>query len=90
MNRVACMLRSLAPLRTGAFDPSPSSPGWGFFLSAARTEAGRKAKVLVLLARVLDWRGRDERVGYDVLMARRLLIDFVGGEAGASLRKQFA
>jgi hypothetical protein len=58
----------------------------------AQTDAGRKAKVLVLLACVLggEWRDRDDQVDYRTLTARQLLIEFVGGEAGASLRDQFA
>jgi hypothetical protein len=49
----------------------------------AKPEAGRKAKVLVCLACVLDWRERHDQV-------RRLLIDLVGGESADSLRNQFA
>ncbi|MES5485036.1 hypothetical protein QMZ05_19955 [Bradyrhizobium sp. INPA03-11B] len=56
----------------------------------ARTEAGRKSKVLVLLACVLDLRGHDDELDYRDLLGRRLLIEFVGGEAAASLRESFA
>lgn len=56
----------------------------------ANTEAGRNAKVIVLLSCILDWRDRDEELDWRPFMARRLLIDFVGGEAAESLRGQFA
>jgi len=58
----------------------------------AKTEAGRKAKALVLLVCVLgaEWQDRDEEADWHVLKARRLLIDLVGGEAAESLRESFA
>ncbi|MGL3208316.1 hypothetical protein [Bradyrhizobium sp. BR 1433] len=56
----------------------------------AYTEAGRKAKVAVALYCVLDWRDRDDELDYRELMARRLLIELVGGEAASSLRESFA
>jgi hypothetical protein len=58
----------------------------------AHTPEGRRAKVQVLLACILgdEWTAIDERTGDDELMARNLLIEFVGGEPGAQLRDQFA
>jgi hypothetical protein len=56
----------------------------------AHTPEGRRAKVLVLLVCVLgqEWTAIDERTGDSELMARNLLIEFVGGEPGAQLRDQ--
>jgi len=58
----------------------------------ARTDAGRKAKAVVLLGCVIrdDWNRVDAETDYDILMARHLLIEFVGGEPAAQLRDQFA
>ena len=57
----------------------------------ALTPEGRRAKVLVALRLLPDhWREVDEKTDYGVLEARQLLIEFVGGEPGASLRDQFA
>jgi hypothetical protein len=57
----------------------------------AQTPEGRRAKVLVAL-RLLPggWREVDEHTEYPERMARDLLIEFVGGEPGKMLRKQFA
>jgi hypothetical protein len=56
----------------------------------AKTEAGREAKVSVLLSCVLDWRDHDAEVDYRVSMARRLLTELVGGKASERMRDQFA
>jgi hypothetical protein len=56
----------------------------------AHTEAGRHAKVTVVLVCVLNWRDTDDRVSRQTLIARQLFADLVGGEAGKSLREQFA
>lgn len=58
----------------------------------ARTETGRKAKAVVLLGCVIrdDWNRVDAETDYDILIARQLLIEFVGGEPAAQLRDQFA
>jgi hypothetical protein len=57
----------------------------------AHTPEGRRAKVLVLLVCILgeEWTGIDQQTDYPTLMARNLLIEFVGGEPGAQLREQF-
>jgi hypothetical protein len=62
------------------------------FATPAHTAEGRRAKVQVLLSCILgdDWRRHDEETGYPELMARRLLIEFIGGEPGEQLRDQFA
>jgi hypothetical protein len=61
------------------------------FATPAHTPEGRRAKVTVLLVCILgnDWRGVDEETDYPELMARRLLIEFIGGEPGEQLRDQF-
>ena len=57
----------------------------------ALTPEGRRAKVLVAL-RLLpdDWRAVDKSADYGVRETRQLLIELVGGDAGAQLRDQFA
>ena len=52
---------------------------------------GRRAKVSVLL-RVMgdEWCHVDEKTEYQELMARSLLIEFIGGEPGEAMRDQFA
>jgi hypothetical protein len=50
----------------------------------AKTEAGRQAKADVAICCVLNWRDRDDAVGWRVKTTRRLLADLVGGEAGKS------
>jgi hypothetical protein len=62
------------------------------FATPAHTAEGRRAKATVLLGCVLgdEWRGRDEVTEYRELMARNLLLEFVGGEPGEMLRDQFA
>lgn len=56
----------------------------------AKTEAGRSAKVGVLLACIMDWRLPDDEMGWHELMARRLLIDLVGREEAESFREIYA
>lgn len=56
----------------------------------AKTELGRSAKVSVLLSCILDWRKPDEEMDWRKLMARRLLVDFVGGEEAESFREIYA
>ena len=60
----------------------------------ARTPEGRRAKALVLLGYVMDddeWqRGRGGGGDFDVIRARDLIIEFIGGEPGEQLRDQFA
>ena len=53
---------------------------------------GRRAKLLVLLGCIMpdEWRETDDRLGYELLRTRSLLIEFVGGEPGEQLRDQFA
>jgi hypothetical protein len=53
-------------------------------------EIGRSAKVSVLLTCLLDWRLPDEEMDWRELMARRLLVDFVGGEEAQSFREIYA
>jgi hypothetical protein len=62
------------------------------FATPAHTAEGRRAKVTVLLGCILgnDWRGVDAETDYPELMARKLLIEFIGGEPGEMLRDQFA
>jgi hypothetical protein len=62
------------------------------FATPAHTAEGRRAKVMVLLGCILgdDWRGRDEETDWPELTARKLLIEFIGGEPGEMLRDQFA
>jgi hypothetical protein len=62
------------------------------YATPAHTAEGRRAKFLVLLGVILgeEWRDRDDETDYPQLMARRLLIEFVGGEPGEQLRDQFA
>ncbi|MGY4504224.1 hypothetical protein ACVWYH_008181 [Bradyrhizobium sp. GM24.11] len=56
----------------------------------AVTEAGRSAKVSVVLSCILDWREPDEETDWRELMARRLLVDFVGGAEAQSFREIYA
>ena len=62
------------------------------FAMPAHTADGRRAKVTVLLACVMgsEWTETDKDADYDVEMARKLLIEFIGGEPGEMLRDQFA
>jgi len=62
------------------------------YATPAHTAEGRRAKFLVLLGVILgeDWQERDDETDYPQLMARRLLIELVGGEPGERLRDQFA
>ena len=61
------------------------------FAIPAQTADGRRAKVTVLLACVMgsEWTEIDKDADYDIEMARKLLIEFVGGEPGEMLRDQF-
>jgi hypothetical protein len=62
------------------------------FAIPARTEDGRRAKVSVLLTCIMgsDWTNVDQETEYRELMARNLLLEFVGGEPATQLRDQFA
>jgi hypothetical protein len=62
------------------------------FATPAHTAEGRRAKVSVLLGCIMgdDWRLVDEETDYPKLTARKLLIEFIGGEPGEMLRDQFA
>ena len=62
------------------------------FATPARTPEGRRAKATVLLGCIMgdDWKGVDEETDNPELMARRLLIEFIGGEPGETLCDQFA
>lgn len=62
------------------------------FATPAHTAEGRRAKATVLLGCVLgdDWRRTDAQTDYPEMLARRLLIEFIGGEPGEMLRGQFA
>jgi len=62
------------------------------FSIPAQTPEGRRAKVAVLLGCLMDedWLSADDETDYPLRIARRLLIEFVGGERGEMLRDQFA
>jgi hypothetical protein len=62
------------------------------FATPAHTPEGRRAKTIVLLSCILgdEWSRVDEKTEHRELMARNLLIEFVGGEPGEQLRDQFA
>ncbi len=62
------------------------------FAMPAHTADGRRAKVQVLLTCMLgaDFNSVDEKTDRPQLLARNLLIEFIGGEPGAMLRDQFA
>lgn len=59
----------------------------------AQTPEGRQSKLSVLLACILgeEWRhpDSDDRTSYEILRARGLLIELVGGEPSRQLRDQF-
>jgi hypothetical protein len=62
------------------------------FSIPATTDEGRRAKVLVLLGTLMpdDWlHVDDETDDYPIRMARKLLLEFVGGDPGKQLRAQF-
>jgi hypothetical protein len=61
------------------------------FAITAHTADGRHAKVSVLLTCVMgkEWCRIDKDIDYDIKMARKLLIEFIGGEPGEMLRDQF-
>jgi hypothetical protein len=62
------------------------------FATPAHTAEGRRAKAAVLISCIMgsDWQGAEENTEYPESMARKLLIEFVGGEPGEMLRDQFA
>jgi hypothetical protein len=62
------------------------------FATPAHTAEGRRAKATVLLGCIMgdDWRRPDAQTDYPEMMARKLLIEFIGGEPGEVLRAQFA
>lgn len=59
----------------------------------AHTPEGKRSKLLVLLGCILgeEWRHTDDdgRTSYEILRARSLLIELVGGEPSRQLRDQF-
>jgi hypothetical protein len=61
------------------------------FAIPAHTADGRRAKATVLLTCIMpsEWRTETDKDA-DIEMARKLLIEFVGGEPGEMLRGQFA
>jgi hypothetical protein len=62
------------------------------FAIPAHTSDGRRAKAAVLISCIMgpDWQGAEEHTEYPESMARKLLIEFIGGEPGEMLRDQFA
>jgi hypothetical protein len=62
------------------------------FAIPAHTADGRRAKAAVLLTCIMpsEWSETDKDADYDIEMARKLLIEFVGGEPAKMLRDQFA
>jgi hypothetical protein len=58
----------------------------------AKTSEGHCAKVWVLLNCTMrsEWLDSDQDADWDIEQARKLLIEFVGGQPGEELRKQFA
>ena len=62
------------------------------FATPAKTSEGRRAKATVLLSIIMPhgWQDVDKDTDYPELMARNLLIEFIGGEPGEMLRGQFA
>lgn len=58
----------------------------------AQTSDERRAKFEVLLVCIMrdDWRDHDQAADYDIRMARKLLIEFVGGQPADILADQFA
>jgi hypothetical protein len=61
------------------------------FAIKAQTSEGRRAKAGVLISCILgpDWQQSDKQTEYPELMARNLLLEFIG-DAGERLREQFA
>jgi hypothetical protein len=57
----------------------------------AQTPDGRRAMVEVLLTCIMpsDWLESDKDVNYEIDQARKLLIEFVGGEPAKRLQDQF-
>jgi len=62
------------------------------FAIQAHTADGRRAKATVLLTCITgsEWTKTDKDADYDIEMARKLLIEFIGGEPGEMLRSQLA
>jgi hypothetical protein len=58
----------------------------------ATTPEGRRAKFLVLLGCIMDsdWRQADEAAHWHIEMARKMIIEFIGGEPAKQLRDQFS
>lgn len=58
----------------------------------ARTADGRRAKFEVLIACCMgpDWERNDKDADWDAMMARSLLLEFIGGKEGEELRQRFA
>jgi hypothetical protein len=62
------------------------------FATPHTTAEGRRAKATVLLGVIMgdDWKRVDVETDYPELMARKLLIEFIGGEPAEQLRDQFS
>jgi hypothetical protein len=62
------------------------------FATPAHTPEGRRAKVNILLSCIMsgDWTRIDAETDYPEMTARKLLIEFIGGDPGEILRSQFA
>jgi hypothetical protein len=60
----------------------------------AQTPEGKRSKLLVLVGFILgeEWRHQDEheKTSYEIMRARSLMIELVGGEPAQQLRDQFA
>jgi hypothetical protein len=76
----------------GAFHSRMDALVEKMFATPAHTPEGRRAKVTVLLSCIMsgDWTRVDAETDYPELTARRLLIEFIGGEPGEQMRGQFA
>jgi len=57
----------------------------------AQTPEGKAAKIMVLICSVMgdDWHEHDGEADADILRARALMIELVGGEPAQQLRDQF-
>ena len=60
----------------------------------AQTPEGKRSKLIVLLGFILgeEWRNQDDHhnTSYEIMRARTLMIELVGGEPAAQLRDQFS
>jgi hypothetical protein len=76
----------------GAFHSREDALVEKMFAIPAHTAEGRRAKVTVLLSCIMgaDWCSVDAETDYPEMTARKLLIEFIGGEPGEMLRGQFA